>query len=100
MSNTIELLEAIGRDASLRHASRESLAQALDGLDASSSLKMAAASGDRSHLAGELGHKTSLVVNVNQNPHDGGCDPDEQDMEDEPDDDGEQAVPLAPSRKP
>lgn len=90
MSNTIELLEAIGRDASLRHAPRESLAKALGSMDASSSLTMAAASGDRSHLAGELGDKINLAVQVNHNPGQGGCDPCEDDREDAPrrEDDG------------
>lgn len=55
MTDTIELLEAIGRDASLRHASGENLAQALTGLQASQELKQAAASGDSGHLASELG---------------------------------------------
>ncbi len=57
MSNTIELLEAIGRDASLRHASGESLSQILTGLQASEALKQAAISGDDSHLTKELGHR-------------------------------------------
>ncbi len=42
MTNTIELLETIGRDASLRHASGEDLSQAIIGLQASEALKLAA----------------------------------------------------------
>lgn len=82
MTNTLELLEAIGKDASLRHASGEELAQALGDMDASTGLKMAAASGDSRHLAQELGSKDNQV---NNNPHNGGCDGDGDDMESEPD---------------
>lgn len=57
MTNSIELLETIGRDASLRHASAEALSQALTGLQASEALRQAAISGDDSHLAEELGHR-------------------------------------------
>lgn len=88
MSNTIELLEAIGRDASLRQAPPEGLLHALDSMDASVNLKMAAASGDRSHLAQELGAKVNLAVQVNHNPGQGG-EPD--DMESEPDRDESEA---------
>lgn len=84
MSNTIELLESIGRDASLRHASGENLVQALNGMGANAGLKMAAASGDRSHLAHELGNKSNVV---NHNPPNGGCDPGDDDMGNEPDQD-------------
>jgi hypothetical protein len=86
MTNTIELLEAIGKDASLRHASGEQLAQALAGMDASPDMKMAAASGDSRHLAQELGSKANKV---NTNPHNGGCNGDGDDMESEPDQDGD-----------
>ncbi len=76
MSNTIELLEAIGRDASLRFASPEDLSQALDGMAANAGLRMAAASGNRSHLVPELGDDAN---EVNHNVPDGGCDPGEDD---------------------
>lgn len=68
MANTIELLETIGRDASLRHASGEDLLQALTGLQASDALKQAVISGDDGHLMKELGHrdvKTPDHVNNN-----------------------------------
>jgi hypothetical protein len=81
MSKTIELLELIGQDASLRHASQEDLAQALDALNASEGLKVAAASGDKSRLEEELGNKRP-PVRVNHNT--GGCEPDEDDTENEP----------------
>lgn len=86
MTSTIELLEAIGKDASLRHASGEDLAQALGGMDASTGLKMAATSGDSRHLAQELGSKDN---EVNHNPHNGGCDGDGDAMENEPDQGGD-----------
>lgn len=81
MSKTIELLELIGQDASLRHASKEDLAQALDALNASEGLKVAAASGDKSRLEEELGNKRP-PVRVNHNT--GGCEPDEDDTQNEP----------------
>lgn len=82
MANTIELLETIGRDASLRHASGESLSQALTGLQASEALKQAAISGDDGHLLKELGHRPIKDPNhVNNNigggqedEHEGGHD--------------------------
>jgi hypothetical protein len=55
MSDTIELLETIGKNASLRHASAQDLAQVLDQADASHALKAAAMHGDRTLLAAELG---------------------------------------------
>ena len=98
MTNTIELLEAIGKDASLRHATGEELAQALDGMDASPDMKMAAISGDSRHLAQELGQKDNQV---NQNPTDGGCDGDGDDMESEPDqDDDSRDEPSSGDSKP
>ena len=69
MSNTIELLEAIGKDASLRHASREGQAQALSGRQASEWLLRAARSGDSGQLTPELGHRDTKANNhVNQAP--------------------------------
>lgn len=89
MSKTIELLERIGQDASLRHASREDLAQTLGELDASEGLKVAAASGDQSGLIQELGPKHHPMLPPN-NPGHGGCDPCEDDPDNAPQhDDGE-----------
>lgn len=65
MTDTIELLETIGRDASLRHASGETLAQALNTLQASEGLRQAASSGDSRHLAQELGPRTDPPPNHN-----------------------------------
>lgn len=98
MSKTIELLELIGQDASLRHASREDLAQALDALNASEGLKVAAASGDKSRLEEELGNKQH-PVRVNHNT--GGCEPDEDETENEPRREGDEAdeTHQSPDRK-
>ncbi len=90
MTNTIELLEVIGKDASLRHASGEELVRALGAMDASPDMKMAAASGDSRYLAQELGHTDNTA---NQNPTNGGCegdgDGDGDDMESDPDQGGD-----------
>jgi hypothetical protein len=57
MTDTIELLETIGRDASLRHASAEELTKVLTQANASEALAAAVASGDAMQLSKELGHK-------------------------------------------
>jgi len=89
MSKTIELLELIGQDASLRHASQEDLVRTLDALNASEGLKLAAASGDKSGLGEELGRK-GHQMQVNHNT--GGCDPDEdENTENEPGHEGGEA---------
>ena len=62
MSDTIELLEAIGTNAALRHASSEELVLVLAQEDASDALKAAVISGgDSSLLSAELGHKPMQV---------------------------------------
>lgn len=68
MSDTIELLEAIGRDASLRHASSEELAAVLRDARASDILTAAVALGDSSLLADELGHKANYQPQAVQTP--------------------------------
>lgn len=55
MRDTVELLEAIGRDADLRHASPEVLAQALKAAGASPGVLQLASSGDDTTLVEELG---------------------------------------------
>ncbi|HVI55703.1 MAG TPA: hypothetical protein VM621_11730 [Luteibacter sp.] len=55
MRDTVELLEAIGRDAKLRHASPEELARALEAEKASAGLRELVASGDSAALTEELG---------------------------------------------
>jgi hypothetical protein len=80
MTDTIELLEAIGRDASLRHASTEDLAGILLELHASEALTAAVASGDSSLLAGEFGHDANYQPQAIQTP---GHEEDETDEEDD-----------------
>ena len=57
MADTIEWLETIGKNAKLRHALAEELANTLAQTDAPDSLKAAVACGDRSPLSVELGQK-------------------------------------------
>ena len=88
MSNTIELLEAIGSDASLRRATPEALLQAMASLDCSSMLLEAIERGDGDALKPELGHRDGqLVSTVNQ------IVPDEDDDDDRDDKDDEEAAP-------
>jgi len=75
MADTIELLETIGKNASLRRASGEELAQALASLDANEALQQAAASGDSSHLSRvfddvrlEANHPTNVNVTAPEVP--------------------------------
>jgi hypothetical protein len=86
MSNTIELLEAIGRDASLRHATSEALANILEQSQASDALTAAVASGDSSLLAAELGHKVNFDPQASQT-----------DFEDDAPDQEKSDAPDAPS---
>jgi hypothetical protein len=51
MSNTLELLETIGRDASLRYASTGELASLLERAQASEALTAAVVSGDKTRLS-------------------------------------------------
>lgn len=90
MANTIELLESIGKDASLRHASGSDLEKILDDMQASDELKRAAGMGDAEPIKQELGGK-SMGVNHSVN---GTCEEDEEEegmepMQDEDDDDDE-----------
>jgi hypothetical protein len=91
MSNTIELLETIGKDASLRHASGEGLAQALSGRQASEWLLRAARSGDSGQLTQEFGHRDMKTPNnVNQRPVPG--DDEDVEQQDDGDQDGSEAT--------
>ncbi|HET6805427.1 MAG TPA: hypothetical protein VFH59_08320 [Frateuria sp.] len=69
MSDTIDLLEAIGRDASLRHAPAHELQQRLQEAGASGALKAAASSGDASRLAVEFGPKAMYSPQTSQTFH-------------------------------
>jgi hypothetical protein len=66
MLDTIEMLEAIGRNASLRHASTDDLTEALQQAQASAALTSAVASGDSSKLFAELGYKLMRQPQVSQ----------------------------------
>ena len=68
MSDTIELLETIGSDASLRHASEPELLNLLKRAKASASLLAAVASGDSARLSGEFGIKPNLVPQISNAP--------------------------------
>ncbi len=87
MTNTIELLEAIGRDASLRHASGEDLSRALSGLKATEALKLAAIAGDDRYLAQELGDRDVKTTNNVNNNVGGGNDFDDDDSDGKDDED-------------
>jgi len=69
MSDTIDLLESIGKNAALRHASAEELAEVLSEANASEALLAAVKQGDSSLLSAELGHHP---LRVNHDLHTGG----------------------------
>ncbi|MHA6204869.1 hypothetical protein ACXU4B_10625 [Dyella soli] len=69
MADTIEWLEAIGRDASLRHAPADELKSKLEQAQASAALTAAVATGDSSRLAQELGHKPMYSPQSSQTGH-------------------------------
>jgi hypothetical protein len=79
MPDTIELLEAIGRDASLRYASTEDLTHMLEQAQASEALTAAVASGERSRLFEELGHKPMHAPQISQTPGHEDDEPDDDD---------------------
>lgn len=62
MNDSIDLLESIGKNASLRHASMKDLEHELERMHASDLLKQAAASGDARSLRIELGAEEQKVV--------------------------------------
>ncbi|HTV87133.1 MAG TPA: hypothetical protein VME63_17170 [Dyella sp.] len=88
MTDTIELLEAIGRDASLRHASAEELTKVLAQAHASEALTAAVASGDTMQLSKELGHKHMDPPQFTQIPG----------HEEEPEHDEDDEAPPAPHK--
>ena len=77
MSDTIELLDAIGRDASLRYASVAELAGVLEQVQASPSLKTAVVLGDSTGLSRDFGGKPTDPPSTQQ------CPPGEEDDEQE-----------------
>lgn len=66
MSDTIDWLETIGKNAALRYASAGDLAYTLEQGGASDALKAAIAGGDSSLLFAEFAHKP---MTVQHNPH-------------------------------
>jgi hypothetical protein len=64
--DTIDMLEAIGRDASLRHASAQELATFLEESNASEGLTTAILSGDTVKLCSELGMKRMFIPMISQ----------------------------------
>lgn len=66
MMDTIEILEAIGSDASLRHASAAELGRTLARANASEALSAAVAAGDSAHLAREFGETHMLLPQIVQ----------------------------------
>ena len=68
MSDTIGLLETIGGDATLRHASTAHLLNVLEQANASEALTSAAMRGDRSPLFAELGQKQNEPPQAIQSP--------------------------------
>lgn len=68
MSDTIDLLEAIGSDGTLRNASTEHLSRVLANANASDALMGAVASGDKSKLFDELGDKPMYMPQISQSP--------------------------------
>jgi hypothetical protein len=84
MIDTIDMLEAIGQDASLRYAPGDELVKVPAMAGASDALKAAVSSGDRSSLSAELGVRLMQATQVSQHP---GREEEEPDQEegDEPD---------------
>ena len=84
MSDTIELLEAIGKDAHLRRASAEKLVDTLEQADASDVLKAAVLAADSALLAAEFGHQPMRVDQHTNTPGHEEEDPDHDDDQDHP----------------
>jgi hypothetical protein len=66
MLDTLEMLEAIGSDASLRYAPTVELTTVLERGKASDAFTAAVASGDASHLAREFGNINNLAPQATQ----------------------------------
>lgn len=81
MPDTIELLEAIGQDASLRFAPSEELVSTLEDAGASEALRTAAATGDRGALTKELGPRPNQPPQIINAPGHEEDEPDEDDEE-------------------
>lgn len=81
MSDTIELLEALGQNASLRFAPTEELVHALEDAGASDALKTAAVTGERVTLISELGPRPNQPPQIVNAPGHEEDEPDENDEE-------------------
>lgn len=79
MPNLIAVLEFIGTDAALRHATGADLESMLEAMHASEELKRAAHTGDAQYLRQELGVQ---AMGVNNTPINGGCEEEEQEDDD------------------
>jgi hypothetical protein len=66
MLDTLDMLEAIGSDASLRHAQADALTATLEQLQASPALTSAVATGDSSELVAEFGSKEMSTPQISQ----------------------------------
>jgi len=89
MTDTIELLEAIGSDASLRYAQADELQAVLEQAQASIELKTAVSLGDQAPLRDEFGlHRVEQIPQIHAP-----CHPDD-------DDDGECEPPKPEPRQP
>lgn len=93
MMDTIEILEAIGTNASLRHASTERLACVLSEMDASEGLKQTAITGDHLHLADEFGQQ---IVSMVQSQVQGGYEDEEEEEQDPGREEGDENGPSLP----
>jgi hypothetical protein len=83
MTDTIDLLEAIGADATLRHASTEELAIVLERAQASDALTAAVTLGDSTLLFEEFGRMQHAPPQSTQTPSPTPA-PDDEPIEDEP----------------
>lgn len=99
MRDTVELLEAIGRDAKLRHASPEELAKALEAANASAGVRELAANGDGTTLTKELGLVQMHVEHMSQTAGHEGHD-DDHDHHHHHDDDHDHGKDDEPSQGP
>jgi hypothetical protein len=68
MIDTIDMLEAIGQDASLRYASGDDLVKDPAMAEASDALRAAVSTGDGSGLSAELGLRVMQATQVSQHP--------------------------------
>ena len=97
MSDTIELLNAIGQNATLRHASADELAPILEQAKASEALKSAVAAGDSSLLFEELGQKPNHAPQITNAP--GHEEEDEEEEKPDHDGDGKSRHPSEPGHR-